>query len=57
MASADVTKRSPPVEGHPDAMITLTNGTKLVVAEAAEEVVAVVGRWRVDIMAEAIRAT
>jgi uncharacterized protein YlzI (FlbEa/FlbD family) len=38
-------------------VITLTNGTKLVVAESAEEVVAGVRRWRVDIMAEAMRAT
>jgi uncharacterized protein YlzI (FlbEa/FlbD family) len=40
----------------PTAVITLTNGTKLVVAGAAEDLVAVVRRWRVDIMAEAMRA-
>jgi flagellar protein FlbD len=45
------------VEGHPDAVLTLTNGTKMVVAETAEEIVAVMRRWRVDIMAEALRAT
>ena len=40
------------VEGHPDVVLTLTNGTKLVVAETAEEIVATVRRWRVDIMAD-----
>ena len=45
------------VEGHPDAVLTLTNGTKMVVAETAEEIVAVMRRWRVDIMAEALRST
>jgi flagellar protein FlbD len=45
------------IEGHPDAVLTLTNGTKLVVAETADDIVAVMRRWRVDIMAEALRAT
>ena len=45
------------VEGHPDVVVTLTNGTKMVVAESAEDVVACVRRWRVDIMSEAMRAT
>jgi flagellar protein FlbD len=45
------------VEGHPDVVVTLTNGTKFVIAESAEDVVAAVRRWRVDIMSEAMRAT
>jgi flagellar protein FlbD len=45
------------VEGHPDVVLTLTNGTKLVVAESADEIVATVRRWRVDIMADAMRST
>jgi uncharacterized protein YlzI (FlbEa/FlbD family) len=36
---------------------TLTNGTKIIVAETPEDVVASVRRWRVDIMAEAMRST
>jgi flagellar protein FlbD len=45
------------VDGHPDAVVTLTNGTKIIVAETPDEVVASVRRWRVDIMAEAMRST
>ena len=45
------------VDGHPDAVVTLTNGTKIVVAETPEEVAAAVRRWRVDVMAEAMRST
>jgi flagellar protein FlbD len=45
------------VEGHPDVVLTLVNGTKLLIAESAEDIVASVRRWRVDIMAEAMRAT
>ena len=45
------------VEGHPDVVLTLTNGTKLVVAETADGIVATVRRWRVDIMADAMRST
>jgi uncharacterized protein YlzI (FlbEa/FlbD family) len=37
-------------------VVTLTNGTKIIVAETPDEVVATVRRWRVDIMAEAMRA-
>jgi uncharacterized protein YlzI (FlbEa/FlbD family) len=38
-------------------VLTLTNGTKLVVAESADEIVATGRRWRVDIMADAMRST
>ena len=44
------------IDGHPDAVVTLTNGTKIVVAESSDEVVAAVRRWRIDVMAEALAA-
>jgi flagellar protein FlbD len=44
------------VEGHPDVVLTLTNGTKIVVAETDDEVVAAVRRWRIDVMTEALQA-
>ena len=45
------------VEGHPDGVLTLTNGTKLVIAESADDIVACIRRWRVDILADAMRST
>jgi flagellar protein FlbD len=44
------------LEGHPDVVLTLTNGTKIVVAESDAEVVAAVKRWRIDVMTEALNA-
>jgi flagellar protein FlbD len=44
------------LEGHPDVVLTLTNGTKIVVAETDDEVVAAVRRWRIDVMTEALNA-
>jgi flagellar protein FlbD len=44
------------LEGHPDVVLTLTNGTKIVVAESDDEVVAAVRRWRIDVMTEALNA-
>jgi flagellar protein FlbD len=44
------------MEGHPDVVLTLTNGTKIVVAERDDEVVAAVRRWRIDVMTEALNA-
>jgi flagellar protein FlbD len=44
------------VEGHPDVVVTLTTGTKVLVAETVEEVVAAVRRWRIDVLTEALRA-
>jgi hypothetical protein len=40
-----------------DLVLTLTNGTKLVIAESADDIVACIRRWRVDIMADAMRST
>jgi flagellar protein FlbD len=44
------------VDGHPDAVVTLTNGTKIVVAETDDEVIAAIRRWRIDVMTEALNA-
>jgi flagellar protein FlbD len=44
------------MEGHPDVVLTLTNGTKIVVAETDDEVVAAIRRWRIDVMTEALNA-
>ena len=41
------------VEAHPDTVITLATGSKIVVAEAPEEVTDAVKRWRADILGEA----
>jgi flagellar protein FlbD len=41
------------VEAHPDTVITLATGSKVVVAEAPEEVTDAVRRWRADILEEA----
>jgi flagellar protein FlbD len=41
------------VEAHPDTVITLATGSKVVVAEAPEEVMDAVRRWRADILEEA----
>ena len=37
------------MEAHPDTVVVMTTGTKLVVAEPVEEVVARVRAWRVSI--------
>jgi flagellar protein FlbD len=44
------------LEGHPDVVLTLTNGTKIVVAETDDEVVSAIRRWRIDVMTEALNA-
>jgi flagellar protein FlbD len=44
------------MEGHPDVVLTLTNGTKIVVAETDDEVIAAIRRWRIDVMTEALNA-
>jgi flagellar protein FlbD len=43
------------IEAHPDTVLTLTTGTKIVVAETPEIVVAEVRDWRASIIAEATR--
>ena len=41
------------VEAHPDTVITLATGAKIVVGEAPEDVTDAVKRWRADILDEA----
>lgn len=45
------------VEETPDCHVTLTTGTRYVVMESADEVVAAVRAWRVEILAEALART
>ena len=41
------------VEAHPDTVITLATGAKVVVTEEPQEVADAVRRWRADILEEA----
>ncbi len=43
------------VESHPDTVLTLTTGTRLVVAEPPDTVVDAVREWRVAILTEALK--
>jgi flagellar protein FlbD len=43
------------VEAHPDTVVTLTTGTKILVNEAPEEVADAVREWRAGILDEAWR--
>jgi flagellar protein FlbD len=43
------------VEAHPDTVVTLATGTKIVVAESPEQVADAIRRWRVEIMSGALR--
>jgi flagellar protein FlbD len=43
------------VEANPDTVITLTTGTKVVVAEAAERVAEDVRDYRIDVLAGALK--
>lgn len=43
------------MEAHPDTVVVLTTGTKMVVAETVEEVVARVREWRVSIARGALK--
>lgn len=43
------------VEGHPDTVITLATGGKVVVTESPEEVAEAIREWRADILDEAWR--
>src|SRR5450755_3854609 len=42
------------VEANPDTVITLTTGTKIVVAEPPERVAADIQRWRVSVLSDAL---
>ena len=40
------------IEGTPDTVVTLTNGSKFVIAERPEVVADLIRRWRASILAE-----
>ncbi len=42
------------LEAHPDTIVALTNGTKVMVDESVEEVVSRVRAWRVEILERAL---
>ena len=42
------------IEAHPDTVVALTTGTKVVVAESVEEVVSRIRAWRVDVLERAL---
>jgi flagellar protein FlbD len=41
------------IEGTPDTVVTLTNGSKFVIAERPEQVADLIRGWRASILAEA----
>ncbi len=41
------------IEGTPDTVVTLTNGSKFILAERPEHVADLVRQWRASILAEA----
>jgi flagellar protein FlbD len=43
------------VEAHPDTVITLTTGNRMVVAESADQVCDAVREWRVALASQALR--
>jgi flagellar protein FlbD len=45
------------VESTPDTTVTLTTGTKLVVAESPDSVTAAVREWRIGILERALKRT
>jgi flagellar protein FlbD len=45
------------VESTPDTVVTLTTGSKLVVAESPDSVTAAVREWRVGVLERALRRT
>ncbi len=45
------------VESTPDTVVTLTTGSKLVVAESPDSVTAAVREWRVGILERALKRT
>ncbi len=42
------------VEAHPDTVVSLTTGVKILVVETPEEITALVRAWRADIAREAM---
>ncbi len=44
------------MEAHPDTILVLTTGTKVVVAESVDDVIGAVREWRVSIARGALKA-
>jgi flagellar protein FlbD len=42
------------VEAHPDTVVSLTTGVKILVVESPEEITALVRAWRADIARDAL---
>ena len=42
------------VEAHPDTVVTLTTGVKILVVESPDEITALVRAWRADIARDAL---
>ena len=42
------------IEAHPDTVLGLTTGAKLMVSEPVDEVVARIRAWRVDVLGRAV---
>ncbi len=42
------------IEAHPDTVLALTTGAKVMVAESVDEVVARIRGWRVDVLGRAV---
>ncbi len=42
------------IEGNPDTVLTLVNGSKFVVGETADEVTALIRSWRASILSQAL---
>ena len=43
------------IEAHPDTVIALTTGTKVVVADSVDEVIARIREWRVSVARGALK--
>ena len=45
------------VEAHPDTVVTLTTGVKLLVREQPDDIARQIQAWRADVLADALTAT
>ena len=43
------------IDASPDCHVTLTTGTRIAVCESVDEVIARIKRWRVDVLADALK--
>ncbi len=42
------------IEAHPDTVVSLTTGVKILVAESPEEITSLIRAWRADILRDAL---